>query len=227
MRVLVIEDDIKLARVMQQGLEKEGFIVEISNAGNEGEELAYVNQYDAILLDLNLPDKDGISVLQFLRSENVETPVIIVTARDEIRERALGLDVGADDYITKPFDFIEVVARIRAVVRRFQGRSNPHIMLGELKIDPKNKMVEFEGQEIKLSVKEYEILELLAIRHPQAITNEEITEQIYGEDADPFSSVLRVHIANLRKKLTEKIGYNAIETIKGRGYKICLNEKTK
>lgn len=225
MKVLVIEDDVKLARVMQQGLEKEGFSVEISNSGNEGEELAYVNQYDAILLDLNLPDKDGISVLQFLRSENVETPVIIVTARDEIRERALGLDVGADDYITKPFDFIEVVARIRAVVRRFQGRSNPHIILEALTIDPKHKTVKFNNQDVKLSVKEYEILEYLAIRYPQATTNEAIMEQIYGEEADPFSSVLRVHIANVRKKLSEKAGYNTIETIKGRGYKLCLSEK--
>ncbi|GBU11093.1 quorum sensing DNA-binding response regulator in two-component regulatory system with QseC [Erysipelotrichaceae bacterium] len=220
MQLLIIEDDRQLAQIMKQGLEREGWIVDVSNLGMEGEEKAFIHQYDAILLDLNLPDKDGIEILTFLRSENIQTPVVIISARDEIKQRALGLDVGADDYVTKPFDFLEVNARIRAVVRRFQGRANPIIMNKNLKIDPKAKRVTISGVEVLLSAKEYEILEFLAIKSPQIVTKEEISDQIYGEDADPQSSVLRVHIANLRKKTESVSGEKIIETIKGRGYRL-------
>ncbi|MGL5042421.1 MAG: response regulator transcription factor [Culicoidibacterales bacterium] len=225
MRILVIEDDINLAKVMKKGLEQEGFNVDVSNLGEEGEQLAYVEQYDAILLDLNLPDKDGISILKFLRSEDVDTPVIIITARDEIKQRALGLDVGADDYVIKPFDFIEVIARIRAVVRRFQGRANPKIIIGNMEIDPKSKTTKIGAKQVNLSVKEFEILEYLAISYPNTATNEQISDYIYGEEVLIGSSVLRVHIGNLRKKIKQGTGKPIIETIKGRGYKICLAEK--
>lgn len=221
MRILIIEDDMTLSKVMKEGLEKAGFQTVVSNSGNDGEELAYVEDFDAILLDLNLPDKDGIDILQFLRKENVLTPIIIVTARDEVKQRALGLDYGADDYITKPFDFIELVARLHAVMRRAQGRANASVVIGDLHITPQQKQVTVKGESIPLSVKEYEIIEYLAINQGKIVSNEELALQLYGEDFDPFSSVLRVHIANVRKKLKKAdLTEEVLQTIKGRGYKL-------
>jgi len=227
MKILVIEDDINLSGIIAKALKKERFQVDVANFGLEGEELAYVNNYDAILLDLNLPDKDGIEILKFLRDENILTPIIIVTARDETKQRALGLDYGADDYLVKPFDFLELVARIRAVTRRFQGRANPSIEIdGIIFIEPKTKVVKINNSEVILSIKEYDILELLAIQHPQIVTNEAIAEQLYGDEYDSYSSVLRVHIANLRKKLRIVYKTEVIQTVKGRGYRICLKDET-
>lgn len=228
MRVLVIEDDVKLSQVIREGLEKAGFEIDVENFGESGEEAAYVEDYDAILLDLNLPDKDGIDVLKFLRQENIQTPIIVVTARDDVKARALGLDYGADDYVIKPFDFIELVARIHAVIRRSQGRSNPQIQCGELIVEPQNKMAKVENERLDLSVKEYEILEYLATRSGTIVSNEALVLHVYGEDFDPQSSVLRVHLVNLRKKLVSHgISKDFIETVKGRGYIIhaCVKEK--
>lgn len=136
MRVLVVEDNRELALSVKKGLEQENISVDVAYDGELGEEKAFINSYDGILLDLNLPKKDGLSVLQSLRAEEVESPVIIITARDEIEERAKGLDFGADDYLVKPFELLELKARIRAVIRRYHGRALPQISIGALKIDP-------------------------------------------------------------------------------------------
>jgi len=132
MRLLVIEDNIELSNSMKKGLENMNFKVDISNTGEEGEEKASINEYDVILLDLNLPDTDGIEVLKYLRKKSIDTPIIIITARDNVSDLAIGLDNGADDYITKPFQLLEVRARIHAVIRRFHGRTNPIINIGTL-----------------------------------------------------------------------------------------------
>lgn len=221
MRLLIIEDNIKLANAMKVGLEKEGFHIDISHIGLEGEEKAYVNTYDAILLDLNLPDKDGLEILRFLRKTGIEIPVLIITARDEIKERALGLDLGADDYITKPFQLIELRARIQAVIRRFHGRTNPQLTVGALTLIPSSRKVEYEGIPIALAAKEFDILEYLIMRHPAVISIEELAEHIYDEDFDPSSSVLRVHMTMLRKKLTQASGKQLLQTIRGKGYQLC------
>lgn len=218
MRLLIVEDDKRLAGEMKIGLERQGFSIDIANTGLEGEEKAYVTDYDAVLLDLNLPDKDGIDILTYLRSSGRNMPVLIVSARDTVKERAAGLDLGADDYIVKPFDFIELTSRIYAVIRRFYGRTNPEVAIGNLTVNPALQTALWKNEVIPLSAKEFDILLYLAERYPQIASGEEIIEHTYNEEFDLFSSVLRVHISNLRKKLHAACGQNLLITVKGKGY---------
>ena len=224
MRLLIIEDNKELASTMKDKLEQAGFCIDISYTGCEGEERAYVNAYDAILLDLNLPDKDGIDILRFLRSEHIETPVIVITARDEIEERALGLDLGADDYLTKPFQLLEPRARVQAVIRRFHGRTNPTIEIGALTIHPASRTVKWNGKEVSLAAREFDVLEYIAEKHPAIVSSEEIAEHIYNEDFDPFSTVLRVHLSKLRKKLKDVSQKDILITTRGKGYSLCTKD---
>ncbi len=221
MRALIIEDNKELCEYMKLSLLDDNYAVDTSYTGVEGEEKGYVNSYDVILLDLNLPDKDGLKILDFWRKEGITTPVIIITARDELKQRAEGLDMGADDYIAKPVELMEVKARIRAVVRRFHGRSNPIIKIGNLSINPKTQKAEYLGTPIDLSVKEFEILEVIASRHPEIVSSEEIAEHIYDESFEVFSSVLRVHISRLRKKLSSVCDTEILCTVRGKGYYLC------
>ena len=222
MRLLIIEDNKELAGSMKSGLQRSGFHIDVAYTGSSGEEMACVNGYDTILLDLNLPDKDGIDILKYLRSTGVDTPVIIITARDEIEDRALGLDLGADDYLTKPFQLLELRARVQAVIRRFNGRATPQIVLGGLIIDPAARTVEIEGKAVALSAKEFDILEYIATLNPKVVSSEEIAEHVYDENFDPFSSVLRVHLTRLRKKLADAAGYDMLLTTRGKGYSLCI-----
>lgn len=221
MRVLVVEDNRELALSVKKGLEQESISVDVAYDGELGEEKAFINSYDGILLDLNLPKKDGLSVLQSLRAEEVESPVIIITARDEIEERAKGLDFGADDYLVKPFELLELKARIRAVIRRYHGRALPQISIGALKIDPLGRRVSYQKTEVILKPKEFDILLCIAQRHPAVVSSEEISEHVYDEDFDPFSSVLRVHLARLKKKLAEAAEKEVLKTIRAKGYQLC------
>lgn len=221
MRVLVVEDNRELVLSVKKGLEQENISVDVAYDGESGEEKAFINSYDGILLDLNLPKKDGLSVLQSLRAEEVESPVIIITARDEIEERAKGLDFGADDYLVKPFELLELKARIRAVIRRYHGRALPQISIGALKIDPLGRRVSYQKTKVVLKPKEFDILLCIAQRHPAVVSSEEISEHVYDEDFDPFSSVLRVHLARLKKKLAEAAEKEVLKTIRAKGYQLC------
>ena len=221
MRVLVVEDNRELALSVKKGLEQENISVDLAYDGEQGEEKAFVNSYDGILLDLNLPKRDGLEVLQNLREEEVESPVIIITARDEIEERAKGLDFGADDYLVKPFELLELKARLRVVVRRYHGRSLPQISIGGLTVDPVCRKVSYQQKEILLKPKEFDILLCIAQRHPAVVSSEEISEHVYDEDFDPFSSVLRVHLARLKKKLAESAEHEVLRTIRAKGYQLC------
>ncbi|EOH74393.1 response regulator transcription factor [Enterococcus malodoratus] len=221
MRVLVVEDNRELALSVKKGLEQENISVDLAYDGEQGEEKAFVNSYDGILLDLNLPKRDGLEVLKNLREEEVESPVIIITARDEIEERAKGLDFGADDYLVKPFELLELKARLRAVVRRYHGRSLPQISIGGLTVDPVCRKVRYQQKEILLKPKEFDILLCIAQRHPAVVSSEEISEHVYDEDFDPFSSVLRVHLARLKKKLAESAEHEVLRTIRAKGYQLC------
>lgn len=223
MRILVIEDDKNLAYEMKQGLEKKGFVVDVANRGIEGEEKAYVTDYEAVLLDLNLPDKDGVDILRFLRAEERNIPILIISARDTSSDKILGLNCGADDYIVKPFDFEEVASRIHAVIRRFYGRNHPIIRLGALEVDPMKQLACYDGRQIELSAKEFQILCYIAQCSPGIVSSEGIAEHVYDEFYDPFSSVLRVHIANLRRKLKAVAGYELLVTKKGKGYQLCID----
>lgn len=222
MRILIIEDHQELANSIKAHLLTEKYQVDVAYLGLDGEEKAFVNSYDVILLDLNLPDKDGIEILKFLRQENIDTPVVIITARDDLEERTLGLDAGADDYIGKPFQLKELSARIRAVTRRYYGRSNPLIEIGSLTIDPASRLAKWDNETIPLNVKEFDILEYLALRHPSVVSSEEITEHIYDEDFDPFSSILRVHLTRLRKKLEKTCQKEILFNMRGKGYYLCV-----
>lgn len=221
MRLLIIEDNKELANSMKLSLEKQGFNIDVSYNGLEGEEKAFVNEYDVILLDLNLPDKDGLDILKYLRIEGIITPVIIVTARDEVEQRALGLDLGADDYLTKPFQLLELRARVQAVIRRFNGRATPNIIINDIIISPASRTVKYKDRKIDLSAKEFDILEYIASVHPKVVSSEEIIEHIYDENFDPFSSVLRVHLTRLRKKMADAVGYDILVNIRGKGYYLC------
>ncbi len=221
MRLLIIEDDRELAYVMKEGLERSGFSADIATTGMDGEDKAHTNSYDAILLDLNLPDRDGMDILAVLRENRVHTPIVIVSARDEVNQRVLGLNSGADDYVIKPFDFVELEARIQAVIRRFYGRTKNEIIAGRVKVSPLIRKAYVDGFELSLSAKEFDILEYLASRSPEIVSGEDVVEHVYDEFFDPFSSVLRVHIANLRKKLSAEGGEGLLLTIKGKGYQLC------
>ncbi|MBW6410998.1 response regulator transcription factor [Clostridium weizhouense] len=222
MRLLIIEDNIELANSMKKGLEKINFQVDISNTGEDGEDKATVNEYDVILLDLNLPDIDGIEVLKYLREKAISTPIIIITARDEVSDLAIGLDNGADDYITKPFKLLEVRARIHAVIRRFHGRTNPIINIGKLELNPINRTVNINGNEVALAIKEFDILEYICYKYPAVVSSEEIVEHIYDENFDPFSSVLRVHISRLKNKVNSAYGKEVLINVRGKGYLLCV-----
>lgn len=221
MRVLVVEDSRELALSVKKGLEQDSIAVDLAFDGETGEEKAFINSYDAVLLDLNLPKKDGLEVLQSLRRSEIESPVIIITARDEIEERAKGLDFGADDYLVKPFELLELKARLRAVVRRYHGRTLPQIRIGGLNVDPVCRRVSYQQQEIFLKPKEFDILLCIAQRYPAVVSSEEISEHVYDEDFDPFSSVLRVHLARLKKKLAETANKEVLKTIRAKGYQLC------
>lgn len=222
MRLLIIEDNIELTNSMKKGLEKVNFQVDISNNGEDGTEKAIVNEYDVILLDLNLPDGDGIDVLKDLRKKAINTPIIIITARDAVSDLAIGLDNGADDYISKPFKLLEVRARIHAVIRRFHGRTNPIINIGKLQLNPINRTVHIDGIELELAIKEFDILEYICYKYPAVVSSEEIVEHIYDENFDPFSSVLRVHISRLKNKVNNAYGKEVLVNVRGKGYYLCV-----
>lgn len=226
MRILIIEDQVELANLMKQTLANYSYVVDMAHTGMDGELKAFDNAYDAILLDLNLPDKDGLDVLAFLRSQGITSPILILTARSELNQRIKGFDLGSDDFIIKPFEFEELHARIQAVVRRFYGRSNPIIQIEALAIHPKTRRVFIHKQEVLLSTKEFDILEFIANNYPNLVSSEELAEHVYDENFDPFSSVIRVHIANIKRKLVYD-GEPILRNVKGRGYYLCLRQAKK
>lgn len=222
MKLLIVEDYVELSLRMKETLEGIGFYVDVAHDGASGEEKAFVNHYDAILLDLNLPDKDGIDILKFLRKNDVAAPVIIITARDELGDRVKGLDLGADDYLVKPFQLEELRARVQAVIRRFYGRHQSQIKIEGLIVDSGARTVTLNNQPVSLLAKEFDILEYLAIRYPNVVSSEELAEHVYDESFDPFSSALRVQLTRLRKKLSGSTHREILKTIRGKGYYLCL-----
>lgn len=220
MRILIIEDNDDILNCMKIRLSSKGFYVDIANNGFEGEEKAYVNEYDIILLDLFLPDKSGLEILKYLRKEEIQTPIIIITGNNSCKDISTILNLGADDYIVKPFDFEVLEARIHAVIRRVNGRGNPIIEIDSMQIDPISRNVYINEKRLNLTSKEFDILEYLALKYPAVISSEEILEHVYDEYFDPFSSVLRVHIAKLRKKLKKYAEKEVLFNIRGKGY--CL-----
>ena len=220
MRLLIIEDNLDVLLSMKIGLENHGFCVDVADNGIEGEEKAYINEYDLILIDITLPDKNGIDIVKYLRGENVDVPIIIISGCNNHDIIINSFNLGIDDYITKPFLIEELVARVQAVIRRVNGKVNPNIIIGKFNINTVLKKVTYKNKNIDLTSKEYDILEYLAIKYPAIISSEELLEHIYDESFDSFSSVLRVHIAKLRKKIKNISGIDILNNVRGKGYSL-------
>ena len=214
MRVLVAEDDASLGKTLRKALQEEHWAVDVAPDGDEALHLALTIPYAVIVLDLMLPGTDGWGVLERLRREGRVAPVLILTARDSIADRVRGLDLGADDYLCKPFELSELVARLRAMARRASGHPSPILTLGQISLDTAAQRVRRDGQPVELTAREYAILELLVRRRGTLVTRSIIYDQMYGEDDDVMSNVVDVHIAALRRKL----GHDLIVTRRGQGY---------
>ena len=219
MRVLLVEDDSSMAKSIELMMKSEGFIVDSTDLGEDGLEIGKLYDYDIIVLDLMLPDMDGYEVLRRLRSAKVTTPILILSGLTEMDHKLKGLGFGADDYLTKPFDKRELMARIHAIVRRSKGHSDSVISTGRMTVNLGTRTVEVDGQPLHLTGKEYGILELLSLRKGTTLTKEMFLNHLYGGMDEPELKIIDVFVCKLRKKLAAATdGENYIETVWGRGY---------
>lgn len=222
MRLLIVEDEQRLAQVLKMGFEEHGFVVELAHDGREGLFFARHYGFDAIVLDIRLPELDGMSLLRWLRRRDVKTPVLMVTAKRELRDRVSGLESGADDYIAKPFEFEELLARVRAAIRRSKDQPDPVIRVADLEIDTNRRRVARAGRLVGLSAKEYDYLEYLALNRGRVVAREELIEHLYDTGYAFDSNIVDVYISNLRRKIDRPYGSKLLQTVRGAGYR--LNE---
>jgi heavy metal response regulator len=220
MTILVVEDEVKITRFIKKGLEMEHYTVDTAYDGEEGLEKAEINNYDLIILDIMLPKINGIEVCKKLREKKIETPVVMLTARDTVEDRVKGLDAGADDYLIKPFAFGELVARIRALLRREKTVKSTKLQVGDLVLDPATHEVYRGGKEIPLSSKEYRLLDYMLRRPGHVCTRTMIGEHIWGYNFTEDSNVIDVYISYLRKKIDKGFKNKLIHTVRDVGYKI-------
>jgi DNA-binding response OmpR family regulator len=218
MKILIIEDERRLAKLLKQGLEEQGFAVDLAHDGAEGHFQAEQYPYDAVLLDLMLPEVDGLTILKALRERGNDVPILIVTARGEVEDRIRGLNLGADDYLAKPFDLEELIARLRALIRRSRGQASPLITIGDLVIDTNARTVIRAGKGITLSAREYDVLAYLALSAGRVVSRTELIEHIYETDYDWDSNVIDVYISYLRNKIDKGFAPPLIHTVRGAGY---------
>jgi DNA-binding response OmpR family regulator len=217
MRLLVVEDDVRLSEVLVRGLREEGYAVDSVRDGQSALYQLAINTYDAVVLDIMIPAPDGLEVCRQMRTARLSTPVLMLTARDALDDRVLGLDAGADDYLVKPFAFAELLARIRALLRRTPVVASPTLKVGELTIDTAGHRV-FRGQEeIELTSKEYALLEYMARNAGRVISRTEIAEHVWDEHFDPFSNVIEVYVNRLRRKI-DRIEPHHLITRRNEGY---------
>jgi len=217
MRVLVVEDEEKLARSLASAIGDAGYAVDCARDGEQAEMLGHTEQYDAVVLDLGLPGLDGLTVLKRWRDAGVFMPVLVLTARGSWYEKVQGIDGGADDYVTKPFRMEEVLARLRALIRRASRQASPEIRCGALVLDPRAAKVTLDGEPVKLTSHEFRVLSYLMHQRGRVVSQGELTEHIYSQDFDRDSNTVEVFIARLRRKL----GPTVIETVRGLGYRIA------
>ena len=217
MRLLVIEDDVDLNRQLKTALEEAGYVVDCSFDGEDGHYLGETEPYDAIVLDIGLPKMDGISVLEKWRRDDISIPVLILTARDRWSDKVAGMDAGADDYVAKPFHMEEVLARVRALLRRSAGLASNEIEIGSLRLDTKSTRVTVDGAPIKLTSHEYRLLAYLVHHKDKVISRTELVEHLYDQDFDRDSNTIEVFVGRLRKKIPSDL----IKTVRGLGY--CLS----
>ncbi len=220
MCILIVEDERRLSNIIKRGLTEAGFAVDQAFDGEEGSYLAEEEDYDLIILDLMLPKVDGITVCKNLRKNGVKTPIIILTAKSSIEDKLQGLDSGADDYLTKPFSFLELKSRIHALIRRSSKEATPALTIEDLTLDPIKHSVVRNGESVNLTPKEFSILELLMRHRDEVITRSMIIEHVWDYNYDGMSNVVDVFLTTLRRKIDSKANKKLIQTIHGVGYKI-------
>ena len=218
MRVLLVEDDHRIAGFVAKGLRENSYAVDVAVNGEDGLYQTEINDYDLIILDVNLPKKDGFEVCRELREAGKRTPILMLTARDAVDDRISGLDFGADDYLTKPFEFRELLARLRALSRRHSEVRSPKINIADLEIDTVSQRAWRAGKEIELTTKEYALLEFLAVSKGKVVGREEISTHVWDENFDAFSNLIEVYIKRLRTKMDEGFAIQLIRTRRGAGY---------
>ena len=225
MRILVVEDELDLQEAIAEGLRIDGYAVDTCGDGNEAYELLYIEKYDLEILDLNLPGMDGLDVLETIRKENPELKVLILSARSSVSDKVKGLDLGANDYLAKPFDFEELEARIRSLLRRKFVQESTMIQCDKIQIDLSARKANVSGKELALTKKEFSLLEYFMMNLNRVISQEELIDHVWDAEADSFSGAVRVHIASLRKKIKAELGFDPIITRIGEGYLLQNEEK--
>ena len=218
MRILLVEDEEKIANFIKRGLKEEHYIVDVAYDGEKGLFLAEINAYDLIILDIMLPIKDGLSICKELRTKKIDTPILMLSARDRVEYKVSGLDLGADDYLAKPFAFEELLARARALLRRKEGDKSTLLKIADLELDQLTHKVRRAGKEISLTSKEYALLEYLMLNANQVVTRTMISEHVWNEDFDSFTNVIDVYIKYLRNKIDKDFRKQLIYTMRGTGY---------
>ena len=218
MRLLLVEDDVDVARFIRKGLMEQSYAVDVAGDGENALELAAVNTYDGVILDLLIPPPEGIEVCRTLRSDGMHVPILMLTARDTVEDKVAGLDAGADDYLAKPFEFRELLARIRAMLRRGGARISAVFSVGELEMDSGSHRVKVGGRPLTLTAKEYGVLEYLARNAGRIVSREEIAEHVWGQEFDPFSNVIEAYINRLRRHMEKLSSTKFIHTVRGAGY---------
>ena len=220
MRLLLIEDDRKAARLLAKGLQEEGFVVDVAPTGEDGEEKAAVNEYDLIVLDWVLPGKDGLAVCRALRAGATSTPILMLTARDSVADRVSGLSTGADDYLTKPFAFAELLARIRALLRRSRVAQPAVLRVADLTLDPATRRVTRGDGPVMLTPREYAILEALMRNAGEVVSRTRLAERVWDDASEVLDNLLDVHVSHLRNKIDHGASVPLIHTIRGVGYRL-------
>lgn len=222
MRILLVEDERDAARLLAKGLRENSFAVDIAPDGDSAIHKAHTATYDLVLLDVMLPGKDGITVCRELRRAGLTVPVLMLTALDRVDNRITGLDSGADDYLTKPFDFGELLARVRALLRRGPALQNAILVIGDLHIDTRARSVRRGGRPIELTAKEYALLEYLARRKGEVVGRSDISEHVWEESYDAFSNLIEVYVQRLRRKIDSVAGPKLLHTRRGEGYQLTM-----
>ena len=218
MKILLVEDDRKVAGFIEQGLREEGYIVDVARDGDEATTMAHVNDYDAILLDVMLPKKNGFQIAAELRREGRTAPILMLTSRDATEDVVRGLDAGADDYLAKPFRFDELVARIRALLRRGGAERLEELRYGPIALDRLRHLVVVNDQRLELTPKEFQLLEYFLLRPEEVVRRTTLLEKVWDMHFDPDSNVVDVHVGNLRRKLSQASGEPLLATVRGVGF---------